>query len=118
LKFGNRTLDATFAGNVTAASFIGNASTATAFKTAQTITVAGDATGSVEFNGTEAKTLTLDVASAAKTDYALTVNVTNVAGTTTTTTFNGSGAKTVNINASDFMPITEFTSSMKLTTSW
>lgn len=96
----------------------GNATSASKWATARTITVAGDATGSVEIDGSANKTLTLDVATAAKTDYALTVNVTNVVDTTTTTTFNGSAAKTININASDFMPLTSFTKTLTLKTDW
>lgn len=96
----------------------GNATSASKWATARTITVAGDATGSVSIDGSANKTLTLDVASAAKTDYALTVNVTNVAGTLTTTTFNGSAAKTINIDATDFMPLTSFTKSLTLNTNW
>ena len=96
----------------------GNATSASKWATTRTITVAGDATGSVSLDGSADQTLTLDVATAAKTDYALTVNVTNVTDTTTTTTFNGSAAKTININASDFMPLTSFTKTLTLTTGW
>ena len=44
--------------------------------------------------------------------------MTNTAGTKTTTTFDGSGAKTVNIDATDFMPLTTFETSMTLGTTW
>lgn len=103
---------------LSATTFSGNATSASKWATARTLTIAGDATGSVSIDGSANKTLTLDVATAAKTDYALTVNVTNVADTVTTTTFNGSAAKTININASDFMPLTSFTKTLTLTTSW
>lgn len=103
---------------LSATTFAGNATSASKWATARTLTIAGDATGSVSLDGSKDATLTLDIASAGKTDYALTVNVTNVAGTLTTTTFNGSAAKTININASDFMPLTSFTKTLTLTTSW
>ncbi|CAM0063572.1 long tail fiber protein distal subunit [Vibrio phage F86] len=51
-----------FRGSVTAASFIGNASSASKLATARTISLAGDASGSVSFDGSANASITVAVA--------------------------------------------------------
>ena len=52
---------ATNAGNATTATYATNAGNATKLANARTITIAGDATGSTTFDGSENKTITLSV---------------------------------------------------------
>lgn len=98
LQFGNRTLDATFAGKIIAPQGLqGNADTASKFKTAQTITVAGDATGTVTFDGSEAKTLSLDVGSADQLSSNYKINGTAFNGSKDITTASWGTARNVSI---------------------
>lgn len=66
LRIGLTSLNALFGGNVTATKFIGplqgNADTATKLKTARTISLTGDATGSVSFDGSANASITVTVA--------------------------------------------------------
>ena len=98
LKIENINLNATFAGKIIAPQGLqGNADTATAFKTAQTITVAGDATGSVTFDGSTAQTLSLDVGSADQLSSNYKINGTAFNGSKDITTASWGAARNVSI---------------------
>lgn len=92
--------------------FTGNADTASSWTTARTISVVGDANGSVSIDGSSDVTLSLDVTSSSSADNSLRLNgllssqflrsdeSDSMTGTLTATAFVGNGASLTNLNAS------------------
>ena len=89
-----------FTGAVTATGFngplVGNADTATQLQTPRTITIAGDAAGSVSFDGTSDVTISVEVAEADKWETARTITL--AGDTTGSVTLDGTADQTLTVS--------------------